>query len=90
MCPFCLQCVGWDLLLLVRGPVLAGDPGLAVGAGAGSGAEPGGHVVQGGLQGLHVLHQLQGELLGALLQPPPACTIGQTNKLETETYFRSS
>ena len=32
---------------------------------------PVGHVVQGGLEALHVVHQLHGELLGALLQSPP-------------------
>ena len=52
--------------------VLITSPGLGVGAGPGPGAQPVGHVVQGRLQALHVLHQLHAQLLGPLLQSPPA------------------
>ena len=52
--------------------VLITSPGLGVRAGPGPGAQPVGHVVQGRLQALHVLHQLHAELLGPLLQSSPA------------------
>ena len=52
--------------------VLITSSGLGVRAGPGPGAQPVGHVVQRGLQALHVLHQLHAELLGPLLQSSPA------------------
>ena len=52
--------------------VLITSPGLGVRAGPGPGAQPVGHVVQRRLQALHVLHQLHAQLLGPLLQSPPA------------------
>merc|ERR1719323_980026 len=59
----------WSLNIIIR------LSGLRLGSRSGSVSESVGHVVQGGLQRLNMMHQLHAQLLSPLLQPPSTFTL---------------